>query len=116
VAVHGKPVDLQISGADLLIDKTIIDKLYDPILHLVRNGFDHGIESVEVRRQHGKPETGQIRIHAYQQDRWTMIAVSDDGKGLDFEKIFDRAREMNLLMPEASSFPEHLAAFPTFSF
>jgi chemotaxis protein histidine kinase CheA/ActR/RegA family two-component response regulator len=97
VAVYGKPVELQISGADLLVDKTIADKLYDPILHLVRNAFDHGIESLEVRHASGKPETGQIRIHAYQQDRWMMIALSDDGKGLDFEQIRDRAREMNLL-------------------
>lgn len=103
VAVHGKSAELQISGADVLVDKTIVDKLYDPILHLVRNGFDHGIESVEVRRQCRKPETGQIRIHAYQQECWTMIAVSDDGKGLDFEKIYNRATEMNLLIPDQTS-------------
>lgn len=103
VAVHGKPAELQISGADVLVDKTIVDKLYDPILHLVRNGFDHGIESVEVRHASRKPETGQIRIHAYQQERWTMIAVSDDGKGLDFEKIYDRAMEMNLLIPDQTN-------------
>jgi chemotaxis protein histidine kinase CheA len=100
VSVHRKPAELKLSGTDVLIDKSMADKLYDPILHLVRNGFDHGLETPEIRRQRGKPEVGQLRLHAYQQDRWTYIAVSDDGKGLDFEKVFDRALEMCLLRPE----------------
>jgi len=102
-AVHGKKAELQLVGNDVLVDKAIAEKLYDPILHLVRNAFDHGIESREVRLERGKPETGQIRLHAYQQNRWTMVAVSDDGKGLDFEKIFERAIEMNLLALEHTS-------------
>lgn len=119
-AVHGKPTELQLSGTQVLVDKTIAQKLYDPLLHLVRNAFDHGIESPEVRRQLGKPETGQIRIHAYQQERWTVIEVSDDGKGLDFQKIRERAMEMNWLTPEqASSRSEeellHLLFEPGFS-
>lgn len=100
VAVYGKPTELQLLGTDVLVDKTIAEKLYDPLLHLVRNAFDHGIESAEVRRQLGKPETGQIRIHAHQRDSSIAIEVSDDGKGLDFEKIIERAMEMNLLSLE----------------
>ena len=103
VAVYGKSAELQLSGTDVLVDKTIAEKLYDTLLHLVRNAFDHGIESPEARRQMGKLETGQIRIHAYQQQRWTVIEVSDDGKGLDFEKILKRAMEMNLLSLEQTS-------------
>lgn len=100
VASHGKQAQLEISGAEVLIDKAIAEKLYDPLLHLVRNAFDHGIESAETRTQYDKPEIGKISIQAYQQERWTVIAVGDDGKGLDFEKIGDRALELNLLAPE----------------
>lgn len=100
VAVYGKPAQLQLSGSDVLVDKTIAQKLYDPLLHLIRNAFDHGIESPQVRRQLGKPETGQIRLHAYQQQKQTVIEVSDDGRGLDFEKIIQRAVQMNLLSLE----------------
>lgn len=100
VGVHGKQVQLEISGTDVLIDKAIAQKLYDPILHLVRNAFDHGIEPTQQRLQSGKPAQGQICIQAYQQERWTVIAVSDDGKGLDFEKIGERALEIDLIAPE----------------
>jgi len=100
VAVHGKQVQLEISGTDVLIDKVIAQKLYDPILHLVRNAFDHGIEPTQQRLQSGKSAQGQICIQAYQQERWTVIAVSDDGKGLDFEKIGERALEIDLIAPE----------------
>ncbi|KJH72257.1 hybrid sensor histidine kinase/response regulator [Aliterella atlantica] len=99
-SVHGKQAQLEISGTEVLIDKAIAQKLYDPILHLVRNAYDHGIESAQQRLQLGKSEQGQICIQAYQQERWTVIAVSDDGKGLDFEKIGERALEVNLIAPE----------------
>ena len=103
VVMHGKPAELQLSGTQILVDKTIAQMLYDPLLHLVRNAFDHGIEPPKVRRQLGKPEIGQICIHAYQQDRWTVIEVSDDGKGLDFQKFRARAIEMNWLTPAEAS-------------
>lgn len=99
-SVHGKQAQLEISGTEVLIDKAISQKLYDPILHLVRNAYDHGIESAQQRLQLGKSEQGQICIQAYQQERWTVIAVSDDGKGLDFERIGERALEVNLIAPE----------------
>ncbi len=100
VTSHGKQANLAISGAEVLVDKEIAEKLYDPLLHLVRNAFDHGLESSEVRARSGKSEVGEISIQAYGQERWTVIAVSDDGKGLDFEKIGDRALELNLIAPE----------------
>ena len=100
VAGHGKPAQLEIEGAEVLVDKVIAEKLYDPLLHLVRNAFDHGLESGEARAQAGKSAIGTISIQAYPQERWTVIAVSDDGRGLDFEKIGDRALELNLIAPE----------------
>jgi chemotaxis protein histidine kinase CheA/ActR/RegA family two-component response regulator len=100
VAAHGKQAQLEISGTEILVDKAIAEKLYDPLLHLVRNAFDHGLESSETRAQAGKSEIGEIFIKAYKQERWTVIAVGDDGKGLDFEKIGDRALELDLIAPE----------------
>jgi chemotaxis protein histidine kinase CheA len=100
---YKKPTTLQLSGTEVLIDKAIVEKLYDPLLHLLRNGFDHGLEAPEARRQVGKSETGQLQLQAYQRDRWTVITVSDDGKGLDFKKIFDRAVEKQLLRSEDAS-------------
>jgi chemotaxis protein histidine kinase CheA len=97
IAVYGKPTQLQQSGTEILVDKAIGDRLYEILLHLIRNAFDHGIESPAVRRQLGKPPTGQIRLAARQQEQWTTIEVSDDGKGLDWEKIIERALAMNLL-------------------
>jgi chemotaxis family two-component system sensor histidine kinase/response regulator PixL len=66
-----------------------LEKLYDPLLHLLRNAFDHGIESPEIRRQQGKPEQGKIEIRAYHQGSQTIIEVKDDGQGLDTEGLAD---------------------------
>ncbi len=97
---HGKPAQLQILGAEIRVDKAIAEQLYDPIMHLVRNGFDHGLESPQLRRQQGKPEVGKICLQADQQERSTVIAVSDDGKGLDLQLIRQRVVELGLVSPE----------------
>jgi chemotaxis protein histidine kinase CheA/CheY-like chemotaxis protein len=94
---HNKKVNLKIVGAHILIDKAIEDKLYDPLLHLVRNAFDHGIESPEVRRRSGKSEIGQIELKAYYQGSQTIIEVRDDGGGLNLEKIRDKAVKQRLI-------------------
>ncbi|HEY9621436.1 MAG TPA: hybrid sensor histidine kinase/response regulator [Crinalium sp.] len=94
---HSKPVDLYFSGTDVLVDKAIAEKLYDPLLHLLRNAFDHGIEPSDVRRTKGKPEVGQIKIHAYRQGSRILIDVQDDGQGIDFDRIRQRAIELGLL-------------------
>jgi two-component system, chemotaxis family, sensor histidine kinase and response regulator PixL len=94
---HGKTVDLQIQGTHVLVDKAVAEKLYDPLLHLIRNAFDHGIETAESRRQQGKSGSGQIEIHAYQQGNRTIVEVRDDGQGLDLHKICRRGYELQLL-------------------
>lgn len=96
-SVHCKPIELELSGTEILVDSAIVDRLYEILLHLARNAFDHGIESPAIRHQLGKPQTGQIRLEARQQGQWTIIDVSDDGRGLDWEKIIERAQAMNLL-------------------
>ena len=97
---YHKPVSLKLSGTGVLVDKGILEKIYDPLLHLLRNAFDHGIELPEIRRQQEKPEQGEIEIKAYHQGGQTIIEVRDDGRGLDLEAIGRRALERGLLSPE----------------
>ena len=97
---YQKPVDLKLSGTGVLVDKAALEKLYDPLLHLLRNAFDHGIELPEVRRQLFKPERGQIEIRAYHQGSQTVIEVRDDGQGIHLERIRSRALELGLLSSE----------------
>ncbi|MGD1938530.1 MAG: response regulator [Cyanophyceae cyanobacterium] len=93
VARYHKPVELRLLGERVAIDKAAIESLYDPILHLVRNAFDHGIESPEARRGAGKAETGIIQLQALQQGNQVLIIVSDDGGGIDPEVIRRKARD-----------------------
>jgi two-component system, chemotaxis family, sensor histidine kinase and response regulator PixL len=88
---YQKPVSLEMKGTDILVDKGILEKLHDPLLHLIRNAFDHGVEFPELRRQQGKSPTGNITIHAAHQGNRTLIEISDDGQGLDLMKIAQRA-------------------------
>ncbi len=97
---YNKPVDLKLNGTGVLVDKAALEKLYDPLLHLVRNSFDHGIEMPEVRRQQGKPEQGRIEIRAYHQGSQTIIEVRDDGRGLNLDKIRNKAIDMGLATAE----------------
>jgi two-component system, chemotaxis family, sensor histidine kinase and response regulator PixL len=94
---YKKPVSFNLIGTGVLVDKAVLEKLYDPLLHLLRNGFDHGIETPEIRRQQGKPQQGQIEIHAYYQGNQTIIEVRDDGKGLDVQKIAEKAIKQGLI-------------------
>ncbi len=94
---HNKPANLVITGSDVLVDKIIADKLYDPMLHLVRNAFDHGIETPEARALQNKSEAGTITIEAIQQGRHLIINVKDDGKGLNLEMIRTKAVENQVI-------------------
>jgi chemotaxis family two-component system sensor histidine kinase/response regulator PixL len=98
--VQNKSVQLKLTGSDLPIDQAIAQRLYDPLLHLVRNAFDHGIEPPEVRQKQGKNPTGTIEIRAYNQGTKTIIEVRDDGRGLNIEWIRRRAIEGKFLTKE----------------
>ena len=100
--LHNKPVALKLRGKEVLVDKIVAQKLYDPLLHIVRNAFGHGIEPPEIRQQLGKPKEGQIEIFAFHQSGNLVIEVCDDGQGLDFEKIRQQAIEL-LYSPERIS-------------
>jgi two-component system chemotaxis sensor kinase CheA len=92
-----KEVDLTIEGADTELDKTVIDRLNDPLVHLIRNSMDHGIETPETRRAAGKPPTGTIHLSAHHSGANVLIRVSDDGRGLDVEAVRARAVEQGLI-------------------
>lgn len=91
---YDKNVNLKITGGETLIDRTILEALSDPLMHLLRNAFDHGIEDVETRRNCGKPEQGVIEINATSHNQQTLITVSDDGGGIDLEKIRQKAQQL----------------------
>jgi two-component system chemotaxis sensor kinase CheA len=93
----GKQIDLNISGADTELDKTLVEKISDPLMHLVRNSMDHGIESTEERIEAGKPENGTVNLSAFHESGNVVIEISDDGRGLSREKIFNKALEKGLI-------------------
>lgn len=95
----GKPLKLETSGEETSIDKVLVEKIADPIAHLVRNCADHGIEPPEVRRRLGKPEAGTIFLTAYSEAGQVVVEVSDDGQGIDFDRVRDRAVSVGLLSP-----------------
>lgn len=93
---HGKKVRLEVSGANTLIDRNILETLNDPLMHLFRNAFDHGIEDAQRRVEQGKPEEGVIKIQAFHRGSRTIITLQDDGNGIPIEKIRDKAKMMGL--------------------
>ena len=92
----GKPVELKVEGDKTLVDRNILESLNDPLMHILRNAFDHGIETPEERREMGKPEQGTITIKAQHRSSRTIITIQDDGRGIPLEKIRARAQEMGL--------------------
>ncbi|MEM9218921.1 MAG: hybrid sensor histidine kinase/response regulator [Cyanobacteria bacterium P01_F01_bin.150] len=87
---HNKPVNLKLTGTGVLVDRGVLEKLYDPLLHLIRNAFDHGIESAALRQERNKTKEGQIEIRAFHQGNQTIIEVTDDGQGINFDSIRKR--------------------------
>jgi two-component system, chemotaxis family, sensor histidine kinase and response regulator PixL len=98
--LHDKQVILELQGTEVMVDKVVVEKLYDPLLHLVRNAFDHGVEPAAIRQQRGKEEVGQIKIIAHNQGRRLLIEVRDDGNGLNFDQIRQRAVDRQLISLE----------------
>jgi two-component system chemotaxis sensor kinase CheA len=95
----GKTVALSISGEETELDKNVIQQMSDPLVHMVRNAVDHGIESPEQRRQAGKPELGQVALNAFHQGDSIVIEIRDDGRGLDREKLMAKGIERGLVNP-----------------
>lgn len=104
----GKKVELKISGEQCELDRSLIEKIVDPFAHLIRNSIDHGIETPALRKQHGKPEQGTIHLHAEHCSGSVVITISDDGQGLDHDKIRAKALERGLLDPQVTISNEQL--------
>jgi len=97
----GKKIELKLVGEHTEVDKTVVELLSDPLVHLVRNSLDHGIEMPDVRLAAGKPETGTVTLEAYHRGGNIVIEVSDDGKGLDKDKLRAKAIEKGLIDADA---------------
>jgi len=93
----GKEVELKMSGEETELDRTVIDEIGDPLIHLLRNSCDHGIESLEQRKSLGKPEVGLIELKAYQDGNNVVIEVGDDGQGINVDKVKKKAIERGLI-------------------
>lgn len=95
-----KKMELYMTGEETELDRTVIDEIGDPLMHLLRNSADHGLESAEVRRERGKDEIGTIFLNAFQDGNNVVIEVGDDGNGIDIEKVKSKAIEKGTITPE----------------
>jgi chemotaxis protein histidine kinase CheA/ActR/RegA family two-component response regulator len=100
---YGKQVELSVEGRDTLIDKVILESLTDPLIHMVNNAIAHGIESNETRQAAGKPSEGKIIIRALHQGNQTIISVSDDGAGIDTDRVKQKAIEKGILTAQQAA-------------
>ena len=96
----GKKMELYMSGEETELDRTVVDEIGDPLMHLLRNSADHGLESAEVRKERGKPEVGSIFLDAYQDGNNVVIEVRDDGNGIDTQAVRNKAIERGVITPE----------------
>jgi chemosensory pili system protein ChpA (sensor histidine kinase/response regulator) len=103
---HSKPVDLKFKGGTTLIERSILEALNDPLMHLVRNAFDHGIEPSAARRASGKSDTGTIEIGANYRGNQTIITIKDDGGGIDLDKIRAKVLKMGIGAAEVATYTD----------
>ncbi len=114
----GKEVELTIDGAETELDRLMVEKLGDPLTHIVRNAMDHGLESIEERRAVGKSVKGQLKLSAYHEASHIVIAISDDGNGIDKERVREKAIEKGIINADSQLTDNelfHLIFHPGFS-
>ena len=107
-AATGKEITIETAGDDTEIDKTVVEQLGDPLMHMIRNAVDHGIEPPEEREAAGKPREGQTALSAMQRGSQIVIEMSDDGRGIDPGRIRQRAVDRGLIAPDASLSPDEI--------
>ena len=93
----GKSIELVITGEETELDKSIVEEIGDPLVHIIRNSCDHGVESKEERLAAGKSETGKVELKAYNEGNHIVIEITDDGKGLDAEMLKQKALEKGII-------------------
>ncbi len=94
-----KQIDFIVSGEETELDKSIIDEIGEPLVHLIRNSLDHGVESPEERKSKGKSERGKLKLSAKQEEGYVVIQIEDDGRGLDPDKIREKAKKRDIVSP-----------------
>lgn len=99
----GKKMELVMTGEETELDRTVIDEIGDPLMHLLRNSADHGLESAEIRAERGKPEIGTVFLNAYQDGNNVVIEVGDDGNGIDIEKVRRKAVDKGTITEEVAA-------------
>lgn len=99
----GKLVNFELAGGETELDRSVIEVIGDPLLHILRNSLDHGLETPEERKAAGKPETGVVRISARHQENYIVIEITDDGRGINTERVKVKAVENGLLTKDAAS-------------
>ncbi|WP_227767297.1 chemotaxis protein CheA [Zhaonella formicivorans] len=99
----GKEVDFIVEGRETELDRTVIEEIGDPLIHLLRNSIDHGIESPEERKALGKPVQGTVRLNAFHRENQIIITVEDDGRGIDADKLRRKAVEKGLISPDTAA-------------
>jgi two-component system chemotaxis sensor kinase CheA len=108
IAGLGKNINIRLSGEETEIDRGVAEKIFDPLIHIVKNCISHGIEDERERLEKGKPAQGQIRIEAYNKRGSIYIEISDDGSGIDTAKVYNKAVEKNLISPSAGCGEEEI--------
>ncbi|MDH5545806.1 MAG: chemotaxis protein CheW [Gammaproteobacteria bacterium] len=103
-----KHVELILLGEQTELDKTVMEKIGDPLVHLVRNSVDHGVETPDIRKANGKPETGTVTLNAYHQGGNIVIEINDDGAGINKERVLAKARERGLIAQEETPSDERI--------
>ena len=98
-----KKINLEISGAETELDRTVIDEIGDPLVHLIRNSLDHGVESPEVRVAKGKPEEGTVHLRAYHSGNYVFIEIEDDGAGINRDKVLRKALDKGIITNEQAN-------------
>src|SRR5690606_14190359 len=98
-----KKINLEIIGAETELDRTVIDEIGDPLVHLIRNALDHGIESPAERRAKGKPEEGTVTLRAYHSGNHVFIELEDDGAGINKERVLQKALERGVVTEEVAA-------------
>ena len=95
---HGKQIELEMSGGETELDRALVDLVYEPMLHLLRNAIDHGIETADERVKAGKAEIGKLSLHAYHEGNQVVVEISDDGRGIDKEALKKKAIEAGMIL------------------
>lgn len=104
----GKPVELTLAGEDTELDRRMVEELADPLMHMLRNSMDHGIEDPETRVRSGKPVPARLSLSAHQEGAHIVIAIADDGAGLDADRILAKARAMGVVRPDETLPPSEI--------